>query len=122
MGGRGTFAIGNNVAFRYETVGKVDGIKVLEKINKSDSRNLPEESHSSNAYLQLNSDGTFSKYREYDTNHNPVLDIEYGTHRGKKFLHIHEYIDGKRQEAVDINKRPEYLKKYSKFFRGIRND
>ena len=30
MGGRGTFAAGNNVAYTYETVGKIEGIKVME--------------------------------------------------------------------------------------------
>lgn len=30
MGGRGTYAIGNNVEYTYKTVGKIDGIKVLK--------------------------------------------------------------------------------------------
>ena len=34
MGGRGTFASGNNVAYSYETVGKIDGVKVLQKLDK----------------------------------------------------------------------------------------
>lgn len=32
MGSRGTLAIGNNVAYTYETVGKIEGIKVLQGI------------------------------------------------------------------------------------------
>ena len=32
MGGRGTFASGNNVAYSYETVGKIEGVKVLKGI------------------------------------------------------------------------------------------
>ena len=38
MGGRGTFAAGKNVAYTYETVGKIEGVKVLEtKKEKFDS-------------------------------------------------------------------------------------
>ena len=36
MGGRGTFAAGNPVPYRYETVGKIGGVKVIQGIN-SDS-------------------------------------------------------------------------------------
>ena len=32
MGGRGTFASGNNVAYSYETVGKYEGDKILKGI------------------------------------------------------------------------------------------
>lgn len=32
MGGRGTFASGNSVAYTYETIGKIGGIKVLNGI------------------------------------------------------------------------------------------
>ena len=42
MGGRGTFAAGKNVAYTYETVGKIEGVKVLEKTNKNASGGLPE--------------------------------------------------------------------------------
>ena len=40
MGGRGTFASGNAVPYTYNTVGKIDGVKVIvkplkEKITKS---------------------------------------------------------------------------------------
>ncbi|MDY5439525.1 MAG: hypothetical protein SPG06_01970 [Eubacteriales bacterium] len=31
MGGRGTLAIGKSVAYTYETVDKIEGVKVLEK-------------------------------------------------------------------------------------------
>jgi hypothetical protein len=30
MGGRGTYAAGNNVPYTYETVGKIEGVKVLQ--------------------------------------------------------------------------------------------
>ena len=33
MGGRGTFAAGNDVAYTYQTVEKIEGVKVLKGIN-----------------------------------------------------------------------------------------
>ena len=51
MGGRGTFAAGKQVAYTYETVGKVDGVKIINPIDKSKSLKLPEESHSSVGYV-----------------------------------------------------------------------
>ena len=47
MGGRGTFASGNNVAYTYKTVGKINGVKVLQPQNSNNALKLPEESHSS---------------------------------------------------------------------------
>ena len=35
MGGRGTFASGNNVAYNYAMVGEIEGVKVLEGIKGS---------------------------------------------------------------------------------------
>ena len=34
MGGRGTFASGNNVPFKYKTIGKVYDIKIIQGIGK----------------------------------------------------------------------------------------
>ena len=45
MGGRGTFAVGNKVPYSYETVGTIDGVKVLQ--GTSGKHGLPEEAHSS---------------------------------------------------------------------------
>ena len=39
MGGRGRFAAGKQVAYTYETVGKVDGVKIINPIDKSKSYN-----------------------------------------------------------------------------------
>ena len=60
MGGCGTFAAGNNVAYTYETVGFIEGIKVLRGIEGSGKHHLPEEAHSSSAYIKLNDDGSFN--------------------------------------------------------------
>ena len=63
MGGRGTFAAGNAVAYSYQTIGTIYGVKVLDGINGK--HGLPESAHSSDAYIKLNHDGTFSEMRFY---------------------------------------------------------
>ena len=73
MGGRGTFAAGSVVPYTFRTVGKVWGIKVLEGIGSA--HGLPYESHSSNAYIQLNPDGTVRTLRFYGSDHRIKLDI-----------------------------------------------
>ena len=75
MGGRGTFASGNNVAYSYKTVGKIAGVKVLQGIGGKHS--LPEESHSGQAYIKLKPDGTFHEMRIYDKNHFLIAEIAY---------------------------------------------
>ena len=61
MGGRGTFAAGNNVPYSYKVVGMINGVKVLQGV--SGKHGLPESSHSSNAYIKLKPDGTFHEMR-----------------------------------------------------------
>lgn len=38
MGGKGTYAIGNNVGYTYQTVGKIDGVKVLKGMGNLSNR------------------------------------------------------------------------------------
>ena len=64
MGGRGTFAVGNPVDYTYKTVGYIEDVNVLEGINGKHS--LPDEAHSSSAYIKLKPDGTFHEMRFYD--------------------------------------------------------
>lgn len=124
MGGCGTFASGNNVAYTYETVGMIDGIKVLRGIEGAGKHHLPEEAHSSSAYIKLNNDGSFNMMRIYDTDHYLKLEIAY--HRepnidpsGKKILHVHEY-----RVKGDMSNRPGRLltsdeyEKYKKYVGG----
>lgn len=96
MGGRGTFAVGNNVAYTYETVGKIEGIKVLQGLTPS-HHGLPEEAHSSPAYIKLNPDGSVKQIRLYNSNHTAKIDIEFSIHQGKLTLHAHDYVNGVRQ-------------------------
>lgn len=124
MGGRGTFANDNNVPFRYETVGKIGNVKVLQKLDKKASGGLPEEAHSSSAYILLNKNGFFRMYREYDNNHH--LRFEIGYHPEKNIdpsrepvLHVHEYKpDNFTSRTTRKLTRQEY-EKYKKYFKGL---
>lgn len=115
MGGRGTYAIGNNVEYTYKTVGKIDGIKVLKGLGGV-KHGLPEESHAGASYIGLYNDGSVKQIRLYNKDRTSFTDIEYLIHRGKKILHAHDYIDGKRQKARDLSK--EETEKYKKYFGG----
>ena len=114
MGGRGTFASKNNVAYTYESVDEIEGIKVLKGLGGK--HGLPEESHSSCAYISLYPDKTVKQIRLYNSNLTAKTDIEFSIHQGKKVLHAHDYIKGVRQRARKIYKS-EY-KKYIRFFGG----
>jgi hypothetical protein len=97
MGGRGTFAAGKSVDYTYETVGYVEGIKVLKGIDGTGKHGLPESAHSSLAYIKLKPDGTFHEMRFYDKNH--ILYLEIGYHpepsltgnNQTNVLHYHTY-------------------------------
>ena len=122
MGGRGTFAAGNNVAYRYKTVGKIEGVKVLEGINNA--HKLPEEAHSSLAYIRLKPDGTFHEIRFYDKNHFLTFEIAYHPEKNldpsqKPVLHYHVYDKNfKRSSAKRATKAMK--KRYKKFFVGVK--
>lgn len=112
MGGRGTFAIGNTVAYTYETVSKIDGIKVLKGLNGK--HGLPEEAHSSSSYIALNPNQTVRQIRLYNSDLTAKTDIEFSIHRGRLMLHAHDYIDGIRQPARELT--AEEHKLYDKLF------
>ncbi len=125
MGGRGTYAVGNDVAYTFETVDWIDDVKVLEPIDKSKSLKLPEEAHSSSNYIVLDRNGIFRQYREYDSNHRVVLEIGYHNEPklGKgKILHIHIY----HSPGVENHKSSEMrrltaaeIRKYGKYLKGV---
>ena len=121
MGGRGTFAAGNNVAYTYNTVGEIEGIKVLSGINGK--HGLPEEAHSSSAYIKLKPDGTFHEMRFYDKNHFLTLEIAYHPEpklgpKGKSILHYHTY---DRNFNRTTHKMPKAMRKhFMKYFKGVK--
>ena len=94
MGGNGTFAAGNIVKYRWETVGKINGVKVLRPADSTASHKLPEEAHKSRMYILLKNDGTFSQMRIYDKNHKLRFEIAYHPEQKldpsrKPVLHYH---------------------------------
>ena len=133
MGGRGTYAIGNNVKYQYETVDLIEGVKVLKGTIGSGKHGLPETAHHSEAYIKLDHNGNFSEIRFYDKAHCLYLEIAYHTeesltgNRHTKILHYHTYDSNfsmsndatfYRSDAKLLSK--EMKDKYKKYFRGIK--
>lgn len=131
MGGRGTFAAGNSVAYSYQTVGYVEGVKVLQGTNGKHS--LPESSHSSKAYIKLKPDGTFHEMRFYNKDHVLYMEIVYHPEKSltgnnhTPILHYHLYDDKFSKNGTGAFKRTnaavltdKMIKKYKKYLRGIK--
>lgn len=122
MGGRGTFAVGNNVEYTYETVGKIDGVKVLKGLNGKHS--LPEEAHSSSAYIKLKHDDTFHEMRFYDNEHYLTFELAYHPEKSlgsgdKPILHYHTYDrDFNRSNAIKASKA--MYRHYKKYLKGVK--
>ena len=57
MGGRGSFVKEKGIIkFRYEVVGFIDGVKILEPRNKSEKHSLPERANTPcTSYVSYNS-------------------------------------------------------------------
>ena len=138
MGGRGTFAAGNTVAYTYEvdtgfsSDGKFHGVKVLKGMAGSGKHGLPESSHSSVTYLKMKSDGTFNMMRIADNGHNLRLEIAYHSEqsiaKGKsKALHYHIYGKEFSQKVKTsfgrttkvLHKNSKIYKRYKHFFKGV---
>lgn len=127
MGGRGTFASGNKVEYTYETVGTINGIKVLKGKPKTGKHGLPVEAHSSLAYIKLKPNGIFHELRIYDKNHYLVREIAYHPepnindgNRQDNVLHVHDYPkrgDFSNRKPRKITK--EEYKMYKKFLVGV---
>ena len=121
MGGRGTFAAGNIVAYVYTTTGKIEGVKVLSGINGK--HGLPEEAHSSRAYIKLKPDGTFHEIRIYDKDHYLRYEIAYHPEPNldpsrKPVLHYHRYDrDFKRSNARRLSEKA--VNRFRKYFKGV---
>lgn len=122
MGGRGTFAIGKNVNYVYKTVDKIEGVKVLKGIGQA--HNLPEETHLSNAYLKVDEQGNFVRYREYNSDKTTHFDIDYHKepritgNKAEKVFHIHFYDKNGVRDVVGRRLTKEEFELYKKYFRG----
>ena len=64
MGGRGAFIKEKGIIkFRYEVVGFIDGVKILEPRNKSEEHSLPERANTPcTSYVSYKRDGTFNHF------------------------------------------------------------
>lgn len=125
MGGRGTFAAGNPVSYTYETVGYIDDVKILQGMNGKHS--LPEESHSSDAYIKLKPDGTFHEMRIYDKDHYLIKEIAYhpepkinNGNKSENVLHIHEYKRDNFKDRAPRFMTDEEIKRYKKYLKGVK--
>lgn len=121
MGGRGTFAAGNIVAYTYGTTGKIESVKVLTGLNGK--HGLPEEAHSSRAYIKLKPDGTFHEMRIYDKDHYLRYEIAY--HPEPKLdpsrqpvLHYHKYDRSFTRSSARLL-TDKVKKSFSKYFKGV---
>ena len=97
---------------------------MLEKLNKADSLALPEEAHSSNAYVLLDHQGKFKMYREYDDKHYLKYEIGYHPEKDidpsrKPVLHVHEYTPDNFKDRKPRPISEEEYNKYKKYFKGI---
>ena len=114
MGGRGTFASGKNIAYSFKTVCKIGGVKVLKGLHGK--HGLPEEAHSSEAYISLYPNGSFKQMRIYNKDLTARIDIEHSIHQGQLSLHAHDYTDGARQPVRPLTDGEIAL--YEKFYGG----
>lgn len=132
MGGRGTYAVGNNVAYTYEIDktfsenGKINGVKILKGVEGSGKHGLPEEAHSSSAYIKLKPDGTFHEMRIYDDEHYLIKEIAYhpepqlnNGNRKENVLHIHEYQKDNFKDRKPRFLKPDEIEMYKKYLRGV---
>lgn len=125
MGSRGSFleSGGFSAPARWHTVDYVDGIKVLAPKDSKASMNLPERSNTpGTSYVLYRKNGDFDQLRVFGDNRIPIFDIDYGTHQGKKTLHVHYFVNGKRAEQNDIislKKGDPLYEKYKNLFKGV---
>lgn len=124
MGSRGSFleSGGFSVPAKWHTVDYIDGVKVLAPKYPKASISLPERSNTpGTAYVSYRKDGTFDQYVVFDANRMPVYRIDYGMHRGKKFLHIHYYKNGNALPNPNVLKKGDPLyKKHKRLFIGVK--
>ena len=121
MGGRGSFLKeGGFVKTRYKTVGFIESIKILRPKDDREKLSLPERSGSPNAsYVSYHDDGTFRQFITFDKNRMPKYQIDYGVHKKRKFLHVHFYTDGDRNEPQELKPGDKLYERHKDLFKGV---
>lgn len=124
MGSRGSFleSGGFRVPARWQTVGYIDGIKVLEPKDPRASINLPERSSTpGTTYVAYRKDGVFKQLTTFDENRMPVYQIDYGPHEGNVSLHVHFFVGSKRlRDPVILFPGNPIYEKYRRLFKGVK--
>lgn len=127
MGSTGAFLeTGGFNTQEWEEAGKMYGIKILKKKTKGKERqSLPLFSSTpGTAYILLNPDGSFKQFRQYGEDRKPLLDIDYGIHKGKLSLHIHHKRENGSEPDIIASKEDGIVNerlynKYKKFLKGV---
>ena len=128
MGGRGGFIKeGGFNKYRYEIVDFVDGVKVLEPKDKSETHSLPERSNSPcTSYMcyykkkHKDDEDVFKGYIIFDKNRMPIYRIDYGVHQGPKFLHVHYFENGELVgKPKKLHPGDELYEKHKRLFKGV---
>ena len=124
MGSRGSFleSGGFSTPAKWHAVGFVDGIKVLLPKDPHASLSLPERSNTpGTSYVLYDKDGVFRQFITFDEKRMPVYQIDYGTHRGKKTLHVHYFSNGERSKnPVGLHPGDMLFEKHKGLFKGVR--
>lgn len=123
MGSRGSFleSGGFSAPAKWQTVGYIDGIKVLRPKDPKAKPNLPGFSNTpSTAYLLLRDNGEFSQLRVFDADRKPILDVDFGKHANKKSLHAHKYVNGDREKnPIMLKPGNNIYEQYKRLFKGV---
>ena len=126
MGSTGSFleSGGFNAPAQWHTIDYIDGIKVIDPKDPKKRPNLPARSNTpGTTYISLNKDEgrTFNQLRVYDEKRMPVFDIDYGIHGKDKYLHVHYFVDGKRQsEPLRLHPGDDLYERYKRVFKGVK--
>lgn len=124
MGSRGSFleSGGFSAPAKWHTVDYVEEIKVLRPKDPKASLNLPERSNTpGTAYALYGKDGIFKQFIIFDENRLPLYRIDYGTHQGKKSLHVHYFKNGNKVGQTEFLHPGDTLyEKHKKLFKGVK--
>lgn len=79
---------------------------------------MPERSNTPKTkYIMYNKEGVFSNYREFNDKREVVFEIDYHYEKGKKEIHVHEWINGERQKRRPITAKEKKI--YNHLFKGV---
>ena len=130
MGSTGAFLETGGFKWQgWEDTGeKLCGLRILKKTTShpNERQSLPYLSNTpGTAYVQLDEDGNFRQMIQYGEDRRPEFELDYGPDNNVESLHIHRWVNGKRQKAEVIASKEEGIvnqalyNKFKKFLKGI---